>query len=111
PAPGWHSFEIDLTPIGMPYTNTSVMKTRFYVSDCGQMQGNAFVDCNLNCTKDPSEYYPGSILNLYLTNPTNTVYVAPDATGSYFINVPTGTYNISPSVYGAYSVCNTPTAV
>jgi uncharacterized repeat protein (TIGR01451 family) len=110
-SPGYHSFEIDITPVGMTQTNTSVMKSVFYVNDCGQMNGNAFVDCNLNCTKDPSEFYPGSILNLYLTNATNTVYVAPNAAGNYTANVPIGTYTITPSVYGTYSICGTPTTV
>jgi hypothetical protein len=112
PSPGWHSFEVDITPVTMTQTTTSVMKSMFYVSDCGQMSGNAYVDCNSNCTKDVNEFYPGNIMSLIMTNPTNTIVALPDANGSYSVNAPIGTYTISASAYPGYSIsCSSPTAV
>ncbi|MBK7667527.1 MAG: T9SS type A sorting domain-containing protein [Sphingobacteriaceae bacterium] len=109
PSPGWHTFSIESVPVGMSYTATTVMKSAFFVNDCGQISGNAFVDCNNNCTKDGAEYYPNySAVNILLTNATNTIFAQPDANGNFAVNAPIGTYTIVPTAAGGYSICSTP---
>ncbi len=112
PSPGYHTFSVESAPVGMTYTATTVLKSVFYVADCGQFSGSTFVDCNSNCVKDPAEYYPGYIMNLNLTSATNTILVLPDANGNYTVNAPIGTYTVSASPYGGYGIsCASPTAV
>lgn len=112
PSPGYHTFSIESVPVGMSYTATTVMKSVFYVEDCGQFSGNTYVDCNTNCTKNVNEYYPGYIMNLNLASATNTIYVMPDANGNYTVNAPIGTYTVNAIPYGGYTVaCGSPTAI
>lgn len=112
PSPGWHTFSIESSPVGMSYTATTVMKSAFFVNDCGQISGNAYVDCNNNCTKEFTEYYPNyNAVNVLITNPTNTFIAQPDANGNFAVNAPVGTYTIVPTAAGGYSVCSTPSAV
>lgn len=111
PSPGYHTFSIESVPVGMSYTATTVMQSVFYVNDCGQVSGNAYVDCNNNCTKDGSEYYPNySAVNVLLTSSTNTIFAQPDANGNYSVNAPIGNYTITPNAASVYSICSTPSA-
>ncbi len=60
-------------------------------SDCGLVSGRAFMDYNLNCTRQFSEpYVPGGIMEV-LPGP---YYATTNAQGFYSVSLPTGSYTI-----------------
>ncbi|MBX2980584.1 MAG: hypothetical protein KF905_14955, partial [Flavobacteriales bacterium] len=60
-------------------------------TDCGLVTGRAYMDYNLNCTRQTNEpYVPGGIVEV-LPGP---VYTVTDAQGLYSLALPTGSYTL-----------------
>lgn len=108
---GLHTISAELSPLS-GYTQPSIMEYFVYVDSCGQVNGNAFVDCNSNCVKNPGEgYSPYTISNIVLSSPTKTMVAYPDNAGNYEINTTPGIYSVNVVPVGGFTVCNaiTPT--
>jgi len=60
-------------------------------TDCGSVTGRAFMDYNLNCTRQTNEpYVPGGIVEIQ----PGPVYAIMDAQGLYTVALPTGSYTL-----------------
>jgi len=108
---GLHTISAELTPLS-GYSQPSKMEYFVYVDSCGQVSGNAFVDCNSNCVKNVGEgYSPYTISNIVLSSPTKTMIAYPDNAGNYEINTTPGVYSVNVVPVGGFTVCNvvTPT--
>ncbi|MBK7666757.1 MAG: T9SS type A sorting domain-containing protein [Sphingobacteriaceae bacterium] len=108
---GLHTISAELTPLS-GYTQPSIMEYFVSVDSCGQVLGNAFVDCNSNCVKNTGEgYSPYTISNVVLSSPTKTMVAYPDVNGNYEINTTPGIYSVNVVPVGGFTVCNavTPT--
>jgi hypothetical protein len=108
---GTHTITAELSPLA-GYTQPSKMEYLVSVDSCGQVLGNAFVDCNSNCVKNTGEgYSPYTISNVVLSSPTKTMIAYPDNAGNYEINTTPGVYTVNVVPVGGFTVCNavTPT--
>ncbi|MBP7810553.1 MAG: T9SS type A sorting domain-containing protein [Bacteroidia bacterium] len=108
---GTHTITAELSPLS-GYTQPSKMEYLVHVDSCGQVLGNAFVDCNSNCVKNTGEGYPPyTISNVVLSSPTKTMVAYPDLNGNYEINTTPGVYSVNVVPVGGFTVCNaiTPT--
>jgi uncharacterized repeat protein (TIGR01451 family) len=94
------------------YSQPAVIGAILYVDSCGQVAGNTWVDCNLNCIKDFSETYATSgVTAIKLTNPTHSYTAFPDFNGNFAVNAAIGTYTLSTTSPANFSLCLPSTTV
>jgi hypothetical protein len=93
---------------GYPFATTT--NHYFNVDSCGQMSGNAYIDCNNNCTKNFGEGYSNTgISSVNISNATNTITVSPDSYGNYSFYAPaTGVYSVGVNMSPFYTLCAIP---
>ncbi len=106
---GSHTIQTILS--GFPgYPLPTITNHYFNVDSCGQMSGNAYIDCNNNCTKNFGEGYTNTgISSVNITNATNTIMVSPDSYGNYSFYAPaTGVYSVGVNASPFYTVCALP---
>ncbi|MGZ3930186.1 MAG: DUF7619 domain-containing protein [Bacteroidia bacterium] len=106
-ASGNHTVSVELSPLA-GYSQPSKMQNLLMVDSCGQLAGNAYVDCNNNCVKNPGETYGTyPISYITLSNSSNSSVAYPDFNGDYTINTPAGIYTLTPYANPGFSLCST----
>lgn len=103
---GIHTLSVQFSPF-TGYTQPSIMKMTLNADSCGSVIGQAYLDCNNNCSYDFGETYGGNnISSVQLANATNTVITYPSSNGLYSANAPIGIYTVTASgSNSSYSVC------
>ncbi|MBK5284122.1 MAG: hypothetical protein JJE25_01860, partial [Bacteroidia bacterium] len=96
-----HNFEDTYTPCThyFPFTIPDLG------TNCGNLQGDVFVDVNSNCTLNVGDYLVPDVIMQITPGP---VYAYTNQSGHYSLNVPYGTYTVSQQVPASFiQTCTT----